>query len=459
MQSGWRNALAAAPATVRDKFRRSEGARRIVANAGWMAWDRGYRTAVGFIVSIFVARYLGAEGFGLFNYALAFVAVFRVTANLGLEEILVRELVRYPKQNHEILGTAFALRMIGATLTIGLIAFVVQFTRPDDPLARTVVMVASLMTLGHSAMLLQRWNAAQLNAKYNALANNTSLTVVAIAKLLLIYLGAPLIWFVWSNVLIVWLNAAVLFGLYLRSGQALRTWRPRWAWAKQMLGDAWPRIPAGAAGQIQTQLGMLVVGGMVGDAQLGIYSVAFRFYILLLIVPNIIVQSLAPALTRAHQSNRTLFLRRLARTYQLLLGGFAATAAGMILIGLWGVPLIYGEAYADAGLLLLLFALPLLLHFFGQLRMWYIVIENLFQYSMWISFAQIGAAVLANFLLIKWLGITGAVLAVFVPLLTAFAADALLRPARAHIICLMDAIVFWKPLPLPAQDKTEANED
>lgn len=60
------------------------------------------RMVVGLFVSVAVARYLGPEGFGLFNYVLSIVALVSTFNHLGL-----RELVKFPERRNEIIGTCF----------------------------------------------------------------------------------------------------------------------------------------------------------------------------------------------------------------------------------------------------------------------------------------------------------------------------------------------------------------
>ncbi|MFM6077488.1 MAG: flippase, partial [Dolichospermum sp.] len=52
----------------------SDKLREIIANTGWLFADRILRMGVGLFVGVWVARYLGVQQFGVFNYATAFVA-------------------------------------------------------------------------------------------------------------------------------------------------------------------------------------------------------------------------------------------------------------------------------------------------------------------------------------------------------------------------------------------------
>ena len=166
------------------------------------------------MVSIFVARYLGTSNFGLFSYALAFVTIFQVPATLGLEEILVRELVKYPDDEGTILGTALGMRLISGFLTMGLIAIVVQFARPDDANVRDLVMVTSLLLIPQAFLVIQRLYIARVLAKYIVISGNVALTIVSVARLAMVHFHASLIWFVWTNVFFIGLTAIGLYGFY-----------------------------------------------------------------------------------------------------------------------------------------------------------------------------------------------------------------------------------------------------
>ncbi len=46
------------------------------------------------VVGIWLARYLGPDDFGVFNYALAYISFFMLFVNFGFDQIVVREIVK-----------------------------------------------------------------------------------------------------------------------------------------------------------------------------------------------------------------------------------------------------------------------------------------------------------------------------------------------------------------------------
>ena len=101
------------------------------------------RLIAGLFVGVWVARYLGTEQFGIFSYAIAFAAIFSSIAKLGLDGILVRDLVREPNQRDIYLGTAFWLKLAGALITLGAVALATQLTSNNRTTSLYILIIAS----------------------------------------------------------------------------------------------------------------------------------------------------------------------------------------------------------------------------------------------------------------------------------------------------------------------------
>ncbi len=110
---------------------RSTSFKRYFANTSWLMGHRVLSMIVALFVGIYVARYLGPERFGLLSYAGSFVGLFTALATLGLDGIMVRELVKTPERRDELLGTAFWLKAGGAILMWIGIASAIPFTNND----------------------------------------------------------------------------------------------------------------------------------------------------------------------------------------------------------------------------------------------------------------------------------------------------------------------------------------
>jgi polysaccharide transporter, PST family len=83
----------------------------VLLNIFWLSIDQLSRLAIGLVVGIWIARYLGPQQWGEINYTLALVSIMTSITNLGMDGFLVKELLDSPAQKNQILGTAFVTRM------------------------------------------------------------------------------------------------------------------------------------------------------------------------------------------------------------------------------------------------------------------------------------------------------------------------------------------------------------
>ena len=83
-------------------------------NTAWTLTERIARLATTLLLTVILARYLGAAGFGLLSYASSLAAIAAVMVSLGLEQVLIREIVRQPEAVPALIGTALYLRLVVA---------------------------------------------------------------------------------------------------------------------------------------------------------------------------------------------------------------------------------------------------------------------------------------------------------------------------------------------------------
>src|SRR5512139_3333034 len=132
MNQSWTRFL---PASLKTKIEGRNYLQNVVSNTGWQFTDNILRMGVGLFVGIWLARYLGPQKFGIFSYAIAFVALFSPLASLGLDDIVVRNLVRDAALRDETLGTAFVLKLAGGAVSFIAATGSILVLRPVDDLS------------------------------------------------------------------------------------------------------------------------------------------------------------------------------------------------------------------------------------------------------------------------------------------------------------------------------------
>src|ERR1700761_8537776 len=196
------------------------GLQKIIGNVGWLMLDRVVRMGMGLFVGVWVARYLGPAQFGSLNFAIAFVALFGTSASLGLEMIIVREVLHSGDDTHEILGTAFALRSCGSLLSIGLAVGFLFLIRLHDKKTLLLVSILSLTLVFQAFDTIDSLFQSQVRSKITVWAKNSAFLIFAAIRILLVHGRAPLWSFAAANTGEIALGAAgLVLGYHLSGGK------------------------------------------------------------------------------------------------------------------------------------------------------------------------------------------------------------------------------------------------
>jgi O-antigen/teichoic acid export membrane protein len=340
------------PRFIRARIEGRAYLQNVVVNTGWQFADSFVRMGVGLVVGVWVARYLGPDQFGLLSYALAFVLIFSTLATLGLEDLVVREIVREPAAKDEILGTAFMMRLLGGSVAFLAAVGTIIVLHPADVLSHWLVGIIAAGSIFQAFNVVDFWFYSQVSAKYPVVAKNFAFLFCSIIKIILILFAAPLIAFAWVSLLEVAIGAFGVVIAYWSRGNRLARWRYNLGRAKGLLRDCWPLIFAGIVAPIYMRIDQVMLGEMSGSGEVGIYSVAVRMAEFWSFIPLAVYWSVFPAILESKEQDEELFYGRLQMFYNSMALAAYGVAIPVTVFGNWLVGALYGEAYARGGMML-----------------------------------------------------------------------------------------------------------
>ena len=402
------------PDRLRARIEHRPTLQKALTNTGWLLGDKILRMGVGLLVGVWVARYLGPEQFGALNYAMAIVALFGAIAGLGLNGIVVRDLVQKPDGSSLTLGTAFVLQLIGGFLAFVLAVAAISIMRPADDLARTMVAILGFALVFKAAEVVKYWFESQVKSKYTVWVENGVFLILAAIRVVLILNQAPLLAFVWAALAETALAGVFLLLIYARKAGRLSRWSASLCRAKDLLMESWPMILAPAASMINMRMDQVMLGAMTNDAVVGNYSAAVRISEVWLMIPGILGASIYPAIIAAKNIDETIYRGRILKTTWYMALATLPTAI-LISVGANEITyLLYGASYGAAGgyLAILIWSGTPYLVFFVFNQMYYI--EKLIRLSFYVAIFSVSANLLLNFVLIPKYGGTGAAVATLV---------------------------------------------
>ena len=398
-------------------------------------------------VGVWLARYLGPTDFGTLSYAIAFIAMLNPVVTLGLEGIVVRDLIRNPNHNAETLGTTFILQVIAGILTAFIAYILLWWLRTDDVLVRQLAAILSLGFVLQCTNFIRYSYQAQVLSKKVVSIQMLALIVSSLLRVICIVFLADVIMFAW---LIVAESALVSIGLAIKFSP--RRTNPLTASLKRvfsLLRDSWPLILSGLAVVTYMRIDQVMLGSLEDDKAVGIYAAALTVSEAWYFVPVAIVASVFPGIIQSKQNNPKIYH---AKTQSLLsiLFLMSVTVAGCIsLASVPVVELLYGNTFSGAANVLAIHAWSGVLVAIGIASGRWFTNEGLQILQFYKTLAGAVTNILLNLALIPRYGVDGAAVATLISFGVAdyisdsfFAATRPMFIMKTRAICLQGLINF-----------------
>jgi len=367
---------------LKDKFNKlqlSVGFKKYFLNTSWLFFERIIGMAVTFFVGVYVARYLGPANFGLLSYAGSFVGLFAGIATLGLDSIVVRELVKDEKRRDELLGTTFVLKVIGSVLVIGMLTIAIRFTNNDN-FTNLLIFIIAIGTIFQSFNVINFYFQSKVLSKYTVFAQVFSTILCAVIKLLL-------------------------------QKSSLFSWSVNFGLAKNLLKDSWPLMLSGIAISIYMKIDQVMIKNMLEAKAVGNYAVAVRISEVWYFIPMAITSSVFPAIINAKKISKKLYYERLQKLYDLMVWLAIGIALPIMLLSNNIVELLFGIQYQEAAGVLQIYVWAGIFVFLGVASSQYLIAENYTKISFLRTFMGAIINITLNIILIPKFGINGAAIA------------------------------------------------
>ena len=425
------------------QLKHHSGFRKYFANTSWLLGERVLRMAVSLFVGIYVARYLGPERFGLLSYALSFVGIFVALATLGLDEVVVRELIKTPEQREKILGTSFLLKLVGTLLMWAAILVAIPLTE-NDLQTNILIIIIAFGTVFQAFNVIDLNFQAKVKSKYVVHAQFVQLIISSIVKIILVVNESPLIWFASVYSLDVIVLAMGLVFAYLYNGDNIFSWKWSFETSKYLLHDSWPLILAGVVISVYMKIDQVMIKEMLGAKEVGLYAAAVKLSEAWYFIPMAIASSLFPAIINAKVYQKEVYYQRLQKLYDLMVWIAIAIALPTTFLSTLVVEFLYGKEYLGSSSVLIIHIWTAVFVFLGVASSKYLLAENFIKKTFYRTFIGALLNIIMNYYLIGIIGIQGAAISTLVShFFAAYFYDILDKDLRIMFIMKTKSLFFY----------------
>lgn len=379
-------------------------------NSYWIIGEQVFQMLLNLLVGIWTARYLGPSNYGTLHYTAAYISFFLNIASLGMEGVIIKEMIAHPKDEGLYLGSSIVFRLVAGLLSTIAIVLLIVVLNPGETLKLILVLIQTTQFIFKSCGILDAWFQRRLQSKYVSIGKMAASIVVSCYKVFLLVTAQSLVWFAFSYALTDCVLALVLIYFYKREGGPKLQFQFGKGW--MLLLGSYHFVLADIMSAIYRYSDKIMIGKMMTDADVGFYTTAATVSTMWLFVPNAIIKSFRPTIMEfKEKGDEIMYIRRLEQTMSTVFWLSTGVAFILVVLGKLAIRILYGEAYLPAAVPLIVLAWSTVFAVTSMTRSTWILSEGKNRFVKY--FTLIGAILnlSLNFIFIPLWGIMGAAIA------------------------------------------------
>lgn len=408
-------------------------------NSFWLVGEKLLRLILSLFIGIALARYLGPQQFGYIGYFLALFFILKAFSSLGLEQVVVKELSRSELSPLPLYSTYRTLKLVAGGLAFaGFCWYAIETSLEYALFAVPLMSVLMLYGIDFHELYAQ----SKGNSRRVVKLSLVGLCISSVIKITLIFLDAPLEYFLYSMALDFYLIVA---GFWLARDRSLGQPKRRLSLvhSKRLLESSWPLLLSSVSVILYMKIDTVMLFNLKGAHEAGIYSVAVRLSEVLYFIPSMLLIGLFPLLIRKYDLDQQEYSRIVQGIVGVMLCAALVFVVGVLTLGEFFLVLLFGEDYRPASTILVIHVLAAIPVFTGVVFRKMAIIENLQRVTLYTTTAGCVLNVVLNFLWIPQHGGEGAAYATLASrLLSSVFLYGCFKGSRHYVMYFIRA---WRP--------------
>ncbi len=334
----------------------------IIKNTFWLFLSEisGRLLKMGLVV--YAARVLGASGWGLFSYAISVASLLTMFADIGISDLVIREITQKKEGHQTFISTALLLKIIVLIMSILLVIFISPFIS-HIPQANSLFFLVALILFFDSmrelGLSINRASEKMERDMVVKVVTNASIFILGVL-LLKIKLSPESIALAYAiGSAIGFLSIAIIIRKDLKKLLAkvdLRIF-------KIIIKTTWPFVFITLIGVIMGNIDIYMLGIWKNAGEIGLYASVQRIQQFIMILPSTISVAVFPLMSRLVNVDKNQFRIILEKTLSMILLIGIPISLGGILLADQLILKVFGQGYVGAIPIFRVFMLMLLISF------------------------------------------------------------------------------------------------
>ena len=374
----------------------------IFKNVAWLLFDKLFKIIFSFFIVALVARHLGVEQFGLFNYISTIVLFFIAVSSFGFNGTVVRELANEENKIKEILVTSLLTQLFGSIILYLFLCFYFYINEYEYS---KYLLLFSLSLIFKASDVVRYYYEYKLQMKKAVIIDSLILLVSGLLKIYAVTVDGTLLFFI--LIAIVEYILAAFFLLYrLLKDVKLFLNDFKISLATKLIIKGAPLIVSSMSIMLLMKVDTIMIEHYIGLEAVGLYSSATKISESWFFLPAILAQSFGSKIYELKKINKHGILVEKLLGFSFLFSVFAALVVSFI--APYIIEIIYGPEYAASSIILSIHIWSGCFMFLSVISGRWLLAENLHATAMWRTLYGVVVNIILNIYLIPRFGVVGA---------------------------------------------------
>ncbi len=328
----------------------------ITKNTSYLTFALILQKIISFTYFTLLARNLGPENLGKYYFAISFTTMFAIIADLGLANVLTREIAKRQGEVKKILGSIISLKIPLVVITILAVVLIAKVRGYNPLIAQLVYISAACVILDSFTTTFWAVVRGFHNLLFESISSVLFQVIVMSTGLYFLYAGLPLPYIMTALLLASifhFIYSSLILSIKIKVPIGLSYDREL---IKNIVRIAIPFALFAIFQRVYMYLDTVLLKEFAGDEAVGYYQISFKIIFALQFLPMAFVASLYPAMSNFWINNKKQLIVSFEKALIYLMvisipisAGVVALADKIVLIFKGG----YGEAILPMQIIIL----------------------------------------------------------------------------------------------------------
>ena len=276
---------------------------RVAKNTVVLGISQVITSILGFFLLIYIARYLGEVGFGKYSFAVSFTALFVIFADIGISNLIIRELARNKELTNEYLTNVSLIKLLLSFLAFGFIVLTINLMDYPRDTTYAVYLFGVYMILTSFALTFRAIFQAFERMEYDAVVMVIEKIILIPLVLFVLFSGYGLIELAYVYVFAGIVDVTLSFSIVLIKIAKPKPTTNFSLWKTLIVGS----IPFGLNalfGVLFFRIDTVMLSVLKDDAAVGIYNAAYVPLLAIGFIPSAFIAAIYPVMSRYFVSSK-----------------------------------------------------------------------------------------------------------------------------------------------------------